>query len=385
MKPDRLIAFGILSLSLLTIMSGAAVSPALADIQSSLKGANPTLTKMILTTPAMFIIPTATLVGRYTQGLSKKQMLLTATAVYVVAGSSAYFASDIYMLLTTRALLGIAVGVIMPVSTSLIADYYSGESRMKMMGYNASFANFGGIVATFSSGLLAGIDWRYAFLVYLLGIPIFLIALFFIKDPESPTKISAPKLDKLPMATYLTAFPGFMIFLGFYTIPTNIAVYLVAKGLGGPEHAGYALAFSTGTAMVMGFFAAKVRRALGRAFVPSIALSMLLCHLLLGFTTSTASVNIAMIANGYTLSMSIPYIMMRATESSGGNNVGATSLVTSFIFLGQFFSPLVLDGLTAPFGLNDPDMVYRIVAAGSAAALAFTLLKSFRRPSSPAL
>ncbi|WP_041229797.1 MFS transporter [Deferribacteres bacterium DY0037] len=374
-----LLSFGILSLSLLTIMAGAAVSPALADIQNSIKGAQPTLIKMILTLPAVFIIPTSYCIGKFSGGISKKNLALAGVAIYTVSGCWAFFATDIYMLLASRAVLGVAVGIIMPVAAALIADFFHGEKRMRMMGYNAAFANFGGILATFSSGLLASINWRYAFLVYAMGIPVFIIAMLFIKEPEQTKNFDkkAPRL-KLPLEVYIKALPGFLVFLGFYTIPTNIAVYLASAGLGGPKEAGYAMAFSTGTAMLLGLTVAKVRKKLGRVYVPSIAFSMLICHLLLGFTSSVAAVNLAMIANGYTLSMSIPYIMVKATEAAKGNNVAATSAVTLSIFIGQFFSPIVMDTIAKAADVHRVNFNFQLVAAATAFIFIITVFRSFR-------
>lgn len=377
MPEDRkLLILGVLALAPLTIMAGAAVSPALADIQAHLEGARPTLTKMILTIPALFIIPTSYSVGRWSGGISKKKLALAGVALYTISGCSAVFAPDIYALLVSRAFLGISVGIIMPVAASLIADFFSGEDRLRMLGYNSACANMGGIIATFSSGLLAAIDWRYSFMVYAAGIPIFIIGLFFIKEPPSTAAHDkkAPR-KKLPLETYFIAAPAFFVFLGFYSIPTNIAVYLVSHGLGGPEHAGYALALATGTAMLMGLQAVRVRRFMGRFFVPSIIFSMLVTHILLGFTFSATAVNIAMIANGYTLSMSIPYIIMKATESSNGHNVGATSLITSLVFMGQFFSPIVLDGLANLTGKHYPAFNYQVVAAGTAVVFAYSVFR----------
>jgi MFS family permease len=375
MKNSTTNAFGILSLSLLTIMAGAAVSPALADIQAHLKGAEPTLVKMILTLPAVLIIPTSYAIGRFSASLNKKKLALIGVAIYTAAGCWAITAQNIYTLLASRALLGVAVGIIMPVAAALIADYYHGEMRMKMMGYNAAFANFGGILATFTSGLLASLNWRYAFLVYALGIPVFIIAALLINEPEKPAAAAGGKNAKLPKEALFAAFPAFLVFLGFYAIPTNISFYLVSKGIGGPAQAGYALALATGTAMTAGLFTAKVRKNLGSFFVPSILLAMFACHLMLGFTHSVLTVNLAMIANGYTLSMAIPYIMMRATEKSGGNNVKATSAVTSFVFLGQFFSPVVLDSLGGFFGAESAEFSFRTIALCTLAALVWVVAK----------
>ncbi len=168
--------------------------------------------------------------------------------------------------------------------------------------------------------------------------------------------------------------------MGFYTIPTDISVYLISNKLGGPAQAGYALALSTGTATVMGLMVARIRMNLGRMFVPSILFMMLLCHTLMAFTSNVLMVNIAMIANGYTLSMAVPYVMMRATESSNGHNVGATSLVTSFLFLGSFCSPIVLDGIARGLNSSDPAINFKIVAVGTAFIFLYTIIKSFQKP-----
>ena len=63
-----MIRFTVLSLSLLTVMSGAAVAPAVADIMAYFPDASELLGKMVLTTPALTIIPVALLkrtAGRY--------------------------------------------------------------------------------------------------------------------------------------------------------------------------------------------------------------------------------------------------------------------------------------------------------------------------------
>jgi len=353
---NRLIAFGILSVSLLTIMAGAAVSPALADIQAKVSGATPTLTKMVLTIPALFIIPTSFLVGRLS--ISKKRLILFAVTLYTVAGSAAYYATDIYTLLFTRALLGVSVGITMPSVTALIADFYFGHDRFKMMSYNAVTANVGGIIATFMSGFLAAKGWQYAFLVYLTGAPVLLIALLFIKDPIKPQERA--KGQKLPSPVFFKAVPAMILFLGFYIIPMNIASYLISKNLGGPMEAGFSLSCSTGTAVIIGMIAPKLREILGRMFIVSATGAAVLSFFILSYSVNMTLVYISMALMGYTLSMMMPFIMHSATEASEGNNIGATSLVTIFIFLGQFISPIFFDGVGKVMGNNDPAFQFKI-------------------------
>ena len=88
----------------------------------------------------------------------------------MVAGAGCFFVDEIYVLLVMRALLGISVGFIMPLSTGLLAYYYPPEQQAQLMGLSAAMNQMGGVVATLLAGLLATIEWNYAFLVYLMGL-----------------------------------------------------------------------------------------------------------------------------------------------------------------------------------------------------------------------
>jgi hypothetical protein len=67
-----MIRIAVLSLSLLTVMSGAAVAPAVPDIIIHFSEASPLLGKMVLTTPALTIIPVALLRKLRLSGLCGK-------------------------------------------------------------------------------------------------------------------------------------------------------------------------------------------------------------------------------------------------------------------------------------------------------------------------
>ena len=103
--------------------------------------------------------------------------------LYVVAGAGCFLASDIYVLLVLRALLGVSVGLVMPLSTGLLAYYYPPEQQAHLMGLSAAMNQMGGVVATLLAGLLSAIGWRWAFLVYLLGlIAVVMVAIYLPDD-----------------------------------------------------------------------------------------------------------------------------------------------------------------------------------------------------------
>ena len=122
-------------------MSGATISPSLPGIQEQFSGtANAELlTRLVLTIPALFIAVCAPLAGTLVDRLGRKPVLLYSVILYGLSGGSGFVLSNLYTILAGRALLGVAVAGVMTSATTLIADYYVGEERSRVLGIQAAF------------------------------------------------------------------------------------------------------------------------------------------------------------------------------------------------------------------------------------------------------
>jgi len=220
-----LLKTSILSISLLTVMASAAISPALAKIFQAFPGVDPTLVKLVLTLPSLLIIPFSLLCGWLVKKVKKKYILLAGLVIYFLGGVGGGFARNITELLIIRAIFGMGVGLIIPLSTSLIADFFEGIERTKMMGYSGSVSHFGGVIFLLVSGWLACISWRFAFGVYGLTLLIFLMVLFWLQEPETKRTTGLVKL-KLPLGVYVCAVLGLLMMIAFYAAPTNLAMFI---------------------------------------------------------------------------------------------------------------------------------------------------------------
>ena len=165
----RNLTTAILSLSLLTVMAGAAVAPALNVIKEYFSDVDQTLVQMIISIPALFIFLTNMIFPKLCSLFRAKELTLAGLVLYVVGGCAAGLFSNIWLVLVFRALVGVGVGIIMPMSTGLLSFYYTRDKQDKLMGYSSAMNQMGGVIATLISGLLAGISWRASFLVYLLS------------------------------------------------------------------------------------------------------------------------------------------------------------------------------------------------------------------------
>lgn len=215
----------ILSISLLTVMASAAVSPALAKIRQAFPAADITLIKLVLTLPSLLIIPFSLLSGVLAARMRKKNVLLIGLVIYFLGGIGGGFAQNITQLLIIRGLFGIGVGLIIPLSTSLIADFYEGAERTKVMGLSGSVSHMGGVIFLLLSGWLACMSWRYAFGVYALSLLTAIMLLIWLPEPVSKKPGGMVK-SKLPGGVYWCAVLGALMMVAFYAAPTNLAMFI---------------------------------------------------------------------------------------------------------------------------------------------------------------
>jgi len=216
----------ILSVSLLTIMASAAVSPALAQIRAAFPGASATTIKLILTLPSLLILPVSLLSGWLCARLRKRMILLAGLAIYAVCGVGGAAAQSIAGLLATRALLGVGIGLIMPLSTTLIADFFSGPARTRMMGLSVAVNNVGGVLFLSAAGWLACVNWRLAFGVYALALVTLVLVARWLPEPPAPARGARSKGARLPAGIYGCALLGVLMMIAFYAVPTNLALFI---------------------------------------------------------------------------------------------------------------------------------------------------------------
>ncbi|HOW43432.1 MAG TPA: MFS transporter [Candidatus Omnitrophota bacterium] len=222
---NLLVRISILSISLLTVMASAAISPALAKIRQAFPAADITMIKLVLTLPSLLIIPFSLLGGWLAGRMKKKTILLVGLLIYFLGGVGGGLARTITQLLIIRGIFGIGVGLIIPLSISLIADFYEKAERAKMMGLSGSVSHFGGVIFLLLSGWLACFSWRYAFGVYGLSAVIMFTVFFWL--PEPPVKqTGGPAKATLPWQIYWCAFLGALMMVAFYAAPTNLAMFI---------------------------------------------------------------------------------------------------------------------------------------------------------------
>ena len=373
----------ILSVSLLTIMASAAISPALGNIAEFFSETDPTLIKLIITLPSMLIIPFAFISGKLCDYFGKRTILFIGLIIYMAGGVLGGFVSSIEKILFMRAVLGIGVGLIMPVSTALISDFYKGSEAVEMTGFVTASNNFGGIVAVIFSGWLAGFSWRYSFFVYLMAVIPFIFVMFFLPEPEKREKTE--QTGKLHKITWTASILIFLMMTAFYVIPTNIAIFIKSSHLGNAGTAGLALAFLTTSAFIAGSFFAKLSRVLNKYMAAVQAVLMCLGFYLISNTSSIPVVLISVFLVGFSFGNFYPLILLLVVRNVPKNqNVKSMAIVSSAVFSGQFFSPVFFDSIGKIFGNTNVEFIFLAASVFTGIAAVILILRVFFKGSKEA-
>src|SRR6478736_1343032 len=337
----------LLLVSSLTIMSVITISPALPQMTAAFSDVKNSafLVKLVLTIPALMIALFSSVTGRLIDRYGRLKILRLALVLYAIAGSAVLYLHDLHHILISRAVLGISVGMSMTIVITLIADYFDGIERQQFVGLQIAFMSLGGIIFISLGGILADYGWKYPFLIYLFSLLVLPLVVAYLKEPalaEKTGKIT-PQV-KAPRIIWMLFINIMIMWVVFFLIPVQIPFHLKSIGIQKNSLIGEAIATSTLLSAVSSFLYSRIRGKLG--FLSIFSLGYLL--MAIGFFCISLSETylldvIAMMIAGLGMGMMIPntnmWVMKIAPPQIRGKEIGK---LTTFWFLGQFLSPIVI-------------------------------------------
>ena len=319
----------ILSMSLLTVMAGAAIAPALGIIKAHFSEASAMTVQLIVSMPALLIIVTSLLFLPISRVLRTRTIATTGLLLYVIAGAGCFFMNDIYLLLTMRALLGVSVG----------------------------------LIATLLAGLLATIEWNYAFLVYLLGMIALVMVWIWLPDEQlgSANKRGVPFQPRQLLKFHPSVIGMLLLMTIFFIFPTNFAILASQRqGLSTEVITGIMVGLD-----VVAFFVGLKFGSLMNRFRQSVKYFAPLLFLLGYGSYLVPTVIMAVLGSafiGMATGVGVPYLNTIASIKGGKNSATTVMpLLSAALYLGQFISPLIVTPLSKViFGSTDIVAPYEV-------------------------
>lgn len=358
----------LLSVSLLTVFASAAIAPALSEIAVAFPDASETRIKSLLTAPALTMMVVSPLMGWLSHLLGSRRLLFAGLFFYLLGGLGGGMANSFEQLFCMRLLLGVGVGILMPMSSALMAQFFEGRERLRMMGLSASVTSLFGVVANVTVGYLALISWRYGFAVYSLGLLVLVLAVRYLPPMPGSGTVKGLRF-RLPVAALWWALAIFVLMLVIYAVMVNISLFITGEGIGGPRETGIAISCLTFASFFTGILNARVKALLGRYFVLMNLSLVALGYSWLTVVDSLPQVIAALLLIGLGNGFMMPYLFYRATTSVPANLVmGAMGLMSLAISLGQFTTPLILDGIGYLLGDTSTRFIFQFIAIAVALA-----------------
>ncbi|MBW4664357.1 MAG: MFS transporter [Chroococcus sp. CMT-3BRIN-NPC107] len=178
--PNLLIIF---TISLIAILGVASVTPTFPRLREALNVPVERVGLLItvFTFPTLILGP---IIGVFADRIGRKKILVPSLILFGIAGFSCAFVRDFNLLLGLRFLQGVGAASLLSLSVTLVGDLYTGDNRVTAMGYNASVSSIGTALYPTIGGALATMGWYFPFMLPIVAIPVGLLVLFGLKNPE---------------------------------------------------------------------------------------------------------------------------------------------------------------------------------------------------------
>lgn len=165
----------LLVLSAPVIFSGAMYGPALPLWIDAFASTAPThiASTWALAAPALFIALGIPTFQRVEAELGFVRMLGVGCAFVFLSGAVGMLAQSIWLLLLSRAIVGVGAAALLVGTTSILAKRHVGRERKVWLSRQAGVMTFAGLAGTLAVGALSTWEWRAAFLLPMVGLPAF--------------------------------------------------------------------------------------------------------------------------------------------------------------------------------------------------------------------
>jgi len=227
----------IFAITLMAVMGVSSLTPAFPKIVEVLK-----ITKQqsgllitVFTLPGVLLTP---ILGILADRYGRKKILVPSLLLFSIAGFSCFFIRHFPTLLIMRFFQGMGAASLGSLNATLIGDIYAGPRLSEAMGYNSGILSIGTASYPAIGGLLATFGWNFPFILPILGLPVALLVLFTLKNPEPEhtqnfkdyLRSAAKTFQKKEVVAIFTVI--FMTFIMIYGTVLNYFPFFIRASFG---------------------------------------------------------------------------------------------------------------------------------------------------------
>ncbi len=214
----------IASITLIAVLGVSSITPAFPKVEKAfgISAQQVGLLITVFTIPGVLLTPIFGVLG---DRVGRKKVLVPSLFLFGIAGTICGLVSDFSLLLVFRFLQGVGAASLGSLNVTLIGDIYKGNERAAVMGYSASALSVGTASYPAIGGGLAVFGWHYPFLLPLLAVPVGILVVTSLKNPEPKNEQRLKDYlvstwesikNKQVLGLFLTSVITFIILYGSY-------------------------------------------------------------------------------------------------------------------------------------------------------------------------
>ncbi|MXR50317.1 MFS transporter [Halovenus sp. WSH3] len=384
MRPSdetRLTLWVLLASATLTVMAGAILGPVVPSIQSNLS-VSESLAGLIITTHGALIVLASPVAGAIIDRIGPRRPYVFGLLLYGVGGGAGLFIDSFIPLLLSRAVLGVGVAFVYTGLTVLIYSIYAGQRMDRALGLRSSANSVGAVVWPLLGGALGALTWQAPFGVYLLAVPLGVLAVLTVPEPARPGRDDDSDDGSAVLAVFRrrpAVLSVYLLYFGTNALLYSIVVFYpqLLNGLGVTSSVGISLYLSA-NGLAGGLSAAGYDRLVARTSRRRLVGTAFLLWTV-GFTSAAVATSALLalpgvlafgLGQGLVFPSAFSWIEALAPPDKQGQ---LSSYLASAGYTGQFLSPVLFGPVVPAFGIRGVFGAAAVVTLVSALALGVAL------------
>lgn len=302
------------------------------------------LVPMVLTIPSLCIALLSTAIGTLSDRIGRRPVLLVSLGIFTTVGLLPVFMDDLYSVLLTRLPVGIAEAGIIATQNALIGDYFAGRVRDRWLGIVSLVNPMLAGIFVLAGGVLGSINWHFPFLLYLVGLPMFIWSYLYVFEPKreagDPVGIRNVGRGFPWKASALVATVTLGVSILYYVQAVQLGRIFGEHGASDPTRISLFVALASVGVVLGGWVYPRLAKLSFPKQFAAVLISYALGYIGLGVATSISTTLpaaiVAQFGNGLGIPVMIGWALHRFGSRDRGSGMGTWA---AGFFAGTFLSP----------------------------------------------